>query len=97
MRTLIDLTKDKDRVFIVLKTPHAKAEFLKKATDEGFMMGKKLPINCECGSIMIIHSDYTISYCVGMAANMLCHSSENVDFEKYINGFDDYLTGADRL
>lgn len=39
MRTLIELTKDKPRVFIALKTPHAKAEFLKQATDEGFMLG----------------------------------------------------------
>lgn len=54
MRTLIDLTKDKDRVFIVLKTPHAKAEFLKKATDEGFVIGNKLPINCEHESIILV-------------------------------------------
>lgn len=91
MRTLIDLTKDKERVFIVLKTPHARAEFLKQCDMEGFLLGKRLVSACECERIMIIHPDYTVNYCVGMATNMLYHRSEKVDFEKYVDGEADYL------
>lgn len=91
MRTLIELTKDKPRVFIALKTPHAKAEFLIQATTEGFMLDDNLPINCKCNTVMIIHSDYTMNYCVGMAANMCLNHSVYVDYEKYMNGSDDYL------
>lgn len=99
MRTLIELTQNKPRVFIILKTPHAKAEFLKQATDEGFMLGDKLPINCKCDKVMIIHSDYTLNYCVGTATNMCFHSSKSsrVDFDKYMNGSDDYLIGGNEL
>lgn len=91
MRKLIDLTKGKERVFIVLKTPHAKAEFLKQATEEGFMLGDNLPVNCKCNDIMIIHSDYTVNYCAGMAAMMCLNHSESVDFETYMSGSDNYI------
>lgn len=91
MRTLIDLTKDKERVFVVLKTPHAKAEFLKLCDAEGFMLGNKLASACECDKVMIIHPDYTVCYCVGMATTMCYHHSEKVDFEKYISGADEYI------
>lgn len=94
MRTLIELTKDKPRVFIVLKTPHAKAEFLKQASAEGFVLGDKLPENCKCNNVMIIHSNYTMNYCVGMAANMCLNHSVSVDYEKYMDGSDDYLIGV---
>jgi hypothetical protein len=41
---------------------------------------------------MIIHDNYTINYCVGMATNMLYHqpNSLRADYEKFING-DDYI------
>ena len=91
MRTLIELTKDKSREFIALKTPHAMAEFLKQATAEGFMLGDQLPINCKCNNLMIIHSDYTMNYCTGMSAYMCANHSQLVDFEKYMNGEEDYL------
>ncbi len=91
MRTLIELTKDKPRVFTALKTPHAMAEFLKQTTEEGFMLGDKLPIHCKCNNLMIIHSDYTMNYCTGMAAYMCSNHSELVDFERYMSGEEDYL------
>jgi hypothetical protein len=99
MQKLIDLTKGQPRVFIILSTPHAKAEFLKQATDEGFMLGKKLPTQCKCENVMIIHDNYTINYCVGMATNMLYHqpNSLRVDYEKYIEGASDYFVGVDEL
>lgn len=78
MQKLIDLTKGHERVFINLRSAHAKAGFLKQAEEEGFMLGSKLPTQCECESVMIIHSDYTLNYCVGMAANWLYHSKQSV-------------------
>lgn len=75
MSRLIDLTKGYPRVFVRLKTAHEKAEFLKQATEEGFLLGVKLPSQCECEDIMIIHDDYTMNYCVGMSTNWLLHSS----------------------
>ena len=76
MQKLIDLTKGHERVFIKLNSANAKAAFLKQAEAEGFMLGDKLPTQCRCDSVMIIHSDYTINYCVGMAANWLYHSKQ---------------------
>lgn len=91
MRKLVDLTKGKERVFIALKTPHSKAEFLKQATEEGFMLGDNLPANCKCGDFMIIHSDYTMSQCTGVITWMALNHSEHIDFEKYMSGSDDYV------
>ncbi|MBQ6568990.1 MAG: hypothetical protein IJL87_01895 [Clostridia bacterium] len=97
MRKLIDLTKGHERVFIVLNSSRAKAVFLKRATEEGFMIGSRLPSACECERVMIIHPDYTISYCYGMATNYLYHHSQScrIDYEKYINGELDYLYKLD--
>lgn len=94
MRTLIELTKDKPKVFIALKTPHAKAEFLKQATAEDFVLDDKLPENYKGGVVMIIRSDYTMNYYVGMAAWMCLNHSVSVDYEKYMNGSEDYLIGV---
>ena len=87
MQKLIDLAKGYPRVFIRLKTPHEKAEFLRQATEEGFMIGNKLPSQCECNDVMIIHENYTLNYCVGTATNWLLHSKQAkvVDFSDIIN------------
>ena len=77
MQKLIDLAKGYSRVFVRLRTPHEKAEFLKQATEEGFMIGNKLPSQCECDDVMIIHDDYTMSYCVGTSTNWLLHSQQS--------------------
>ena len=62
MKKLIDLTKNEKRVFVHLNSAKAMSDFLKQAEAEGFMIGGKLPTQCKCESIMILHSDYTISY-----------------------------------
>lgn len=77
MRRLIDLAKGYPRVFIRLNSPQEKAEFLKQATKEGFMLGDKLPSQCKCDDIMIIHEDYTLNYCVGMSTNLLLHLEQS--------------------
>lgn len=96
MRTLIELTKGKPRVFIALKTPHSKAEFLKQATAEGFVLNDKLPENCKGGVVMIIRSDYTMDYYVGFAAWKCLNLFASVDYEKYMSGSDDYLIGVNK-
>ena len=78
MQKLIELAKDQPRVFVRLKTPHEKAQFLKQAAEEGFMLGKKLPTECECDDVMIIHDDYSMCYCAGMTTNWLLHSKQSV-------------------
>lgn len=77
MQKLIDLAKGYPRVFIRLNSPHEKAKFLKQATDEGFSIGNKLPTECECDDVMIIHDDYSMCYCVGMSTNWLFHSRQS--------------------
>ena len=77
MQKLIDLAKGYPRVFVRLRTPHEKAEFLKQATEEGFMIGNKLPSECDCDDVMIIHDDYTMNYCVGTSTNLLLRSSQS--------------------
>lgn len=84
MQRLIDLAKGESRVFVELMTPKTKSKFLTQATEEGFMIGNNLPSQCHCEDVMIIHDNYTITYCVGMATNFLYHSSKSqkIDYEK---------------
>ena len=77
MQKLIDLAKGHPRVFVRLNNPHEKAEFMKHATEEGFLLGGKLPSECRCDDVMIIHEDYTMNYCVGTSTNWLLHSSQS--------------------
>ena len=77
MQKLIDLAKGHPRVFVKLNNSHEKAEFLKQATEEGYLLGGKLPSECRCDDVMIIHDDYTMNYCVGTSTNWLLHSKQS--------------------
>ena len=70
MQKLIDLTEGEKRVFVHLNSAKAMSVFLKQAEAEGFMINGKLPTHCKCEKIMILHSDYTISYMHGFVVSM---------------------------
>ena len=80
---LIDLTKGEKRVFVHLNSAKAMSDFLKQAEAEGFMINGKLPTHCKCENIMILHSDYTISYMHGWAICAAYGASDgkNVQYE----------------
>ena len=86
MQKLIDSAKGQPRVFVRLNSPHEKAVFLKRAAEEGFLLGGRLPSECRCDDVMIIHDDYTVSYCVGTSTNWLYHygGAKIIDFASFI-------------
>jgi len=86
MQRLIDLTKGEKRVFFHLNNPKEMSEFLKQAEAEGFMINGKLPTQCKCESVMILHSDYTISYMHGFAINAAYGAGDGkkIEYDRYI-------------
>ena len=90
MRKLIDLVKGKERVYINLRSEQAKIDFLKQAEAEGFRILGKLPTECKCDNVMIIHDDYSIVRLATWGAVAPYSCSERVDFEKYMRGDSHY-------
>ena len=93
MRTLTELLKTNNKVFIRLANDNLKQKFMQQAEDEGFVYQGQKPTTLQAESIMIIHDDYTLGTLVGMATNMhyhYCPKEMRVDYARYINGLDDY-------
>lgn len=90
MRRLSDLVKGKSGVYINLHSKQAKVDFLKQAEIEGFRINGKLPTECECDNVMIVHDDYTIVRLASWGAVAPYPCSEIVDFEKYMRSDLDY-------
>lgn len=93
MRTLTELLKTKEKVFIRLANDNLKQKFLQQAEDEGFVYQGQNPTTLQAESVMIIHNDYTLGKLVGFATHMhycTCQKEMRVDYARYINGLDDY-------
>lgn len=93
MRTLTELLKTNEKVFIRLANDNLKQKFMQQAEDEGFVYHGKKPTKSKAESVMIIHNDYTLGKLIGMATNMqyhYCPKEMRVDYARYINGLDDY-------
>lgn len=93
MRTLTELLKTNEKVFIRLANDNLKQKFMQQAEDEGFVYLGKNPTESQAESVMIIHDDYTLSKLVGFATHMHyyhCPKEMRVDYARYINGLDDY-------
>lgn len=95
MRRLIDLTNGENRVFIHLTNGKAMSDFLKQAEAEGFVINGKLPTQAACEQVMILHSDYTISYLYGwVISTVFGHTkAKHVDYAKYKNEDTNYYCG----
>ena len=93
MRTLTELLKTNEKVFIRLANDNLKRKFMQQAEAEGFVYQGKNPTESQAESVMIIHKDYTLGKLVGFAAHMqyyTCPKEMRIDYARYINGLDDY-------
>ncbi|MBE6719178.1 MAG: hypothetical protein E7571_00800 [Ruminococcaceae bacterium] len=88
MKKLIDLTKGEKWVFVRLNNGKSMSDFLKQAEREGFVINCHLPTQCKCDKVMVLHSDYTISYLHGWALTTVygCTKAKKVNFDEYMNG-----------
>jgi hypothetical protein len=69
LRTLTELLKTNEKVFIRLANDNLKQKFMQQAEDEGFVYHGKKPTKSKAESVMIIHKDYTLGTLVGMATH----------------------------
>lgn len=93
MRTLTELLKTNEKVFIRLANDNLKQKFMQQAEGEGFVYQGRNPTALQAESVMIIHDDYALGKLVGFATHMqyyTCPKKMRVDYARYINGLDDY-------
>ncbi len=95
MRTIRNLINTEKRVYIVLKTKAIQYRFMSDAEREGITYGDgALPTERMVDGIMSLHVDGTICF-LGWAGRMLDHCDKEkrirVDYEKYIDGAEDYI------
>ncbi len=96
MRTIRNLISENKQVYVVLKTKAIKYRFMSDAEREGITYyGGTLPTERMVEDIMSIRADGTIWF-LGWAGRIIEHNAKKkfkVDYEKYIDGADDYLIG----
>ncbi len=97
MRTIRNFINTEKRVYIVLKTKAIQYRFMSDAEREGITYGDgALPTERMVDDIMSLHADGTICF-LGWAGRMLDHCAKDqrirVDYEKYIDGAEDYIMG----
>ena len=68
---------------------------MKQAEAEGFMINGKLPTRCKCEKIMILHSNYTISYINSRLANAAYGAGENRNI--YCHNYRNNILNKDRF
>lgn len=94
MRTINQLINKDRKVYVLLNGRAIGYRFLSDAEREGFLFGDGVkPTEREPGDIMALLSESEICY-VGWAGHMCYHNDPQVirvDYEKYIDGNDDYL------
>lgn len=95
MRTIRELIKEEKKVYIYLRNKATEYRFISDAEREGVTFGDGVkPTERPVDDIMALHDDGTICF-LGWAGRMAFHYSKNatkrIDYEKYIEGFEDYL------
>ena len=100
MRTIKELVKTNEKVYILLKTQAIRYRFMGDAEREGITYGDGAkPTERAVDDIMALHADGTICF-LGWAGRMAYHHSKNaatrIDYEKYIDGADDYVISRER-
>lgn len=95
MRTIKELISNEKKVYILLKSKAIQYRFMSDAEREGITYGDNVkPTERPVDDIMALRSDGTI--CLLGWAGRMCyrHNKENVlriDYEKYIDGKDEYI------
>lgn len=104
-RTITELSKLNGRVYVYLANDEIDNKFMQQAEHEGFTFGDAAkPTERNYAEIMAVNHDTTINF-VGANGRIAFGSGTQkignealirVDFEKYINGEDDYYYKARR-
>lgn len=99
MRTITELSKREEKVYVYLGNHSIAERFLMDAEREGFRFGDGArPTERGISDLFVINQDWSISY-VGFVGHMAFKGAKEVggkkliriDYERYILGFDDYL------
>lgn len=95
MRTIKELINNEKKVYILLRNKAIQYRFMSDAEREGITYGDNVkPTERQADDIMALKSDGTICF-LGWAGRMCYHHSRNtairIDYEKYIDGMDDYI------
>lgn len=95
MRTIRNLINQEKKVYILLRTRAMQYRFMSDADREGITFGDgKKATDRMAEDIMALKADGTICF-LGWAGHMCYHQSRNaairIDYEKYIDGTDDYI------
>ena len=95
MRTIRQLINSEKKVYIFLEIKAIQSRFMSDAEREGITFGNKVkPTERQADDIMTLNADGTICF-LGWAGRM-CYryggdTAIRIDYEKYIDGADDYL------
>ena len=95
MRTIRELVHQEKKVYILLRTKAMQLRFMSDAEREGITFGDGVkPTDRQVDDIMALHDDGTICF-LGWAGRMSYHYNKanikRIDYEKYIDGKEDYL------
>lgn len=99
MRTITELSKCEEKVYLYLGNRSIAERFLMVVEREGFRFGDGVrPTERSTSDIFVINKDWSISY-VGFIGHMAFKGAKDVggrkllriDYERYILGLDDYL------
>lgn len=95
MRTIRELIKEEKKVYIYLRNKATEYRFISDAEREGITFGDGVkPTERPIDDIMALHDDGTICF-LGWAGRMAYHYNQKnikrIDYEKYIEGLEDYL------
>lgn len=95
MRTIRELIKNEEKVYVYLKDKATEYRFVSDAEREGFTYGGGAkPTDIEPSDIAAVNADGTLSY-VGFVGHMYFYQSpdtvKKIDYERYINGEEDYF------
>lgn len=95
MRTIKELVRNEKKVYIYLSSKAIEYRFMSDAEREGIIFGDGVkPTERQIDDIMALHDDGTICF-LGWAGRMSYHYNKanikRIDYEKYIEGKEDYL------
>ena len=99
MRTVLNLLRNDEYVYVYLNGDNVKKRFLQDAEQEGFTVGKDTrPTEIKADSIMVVRPDMTICYAGYVGHLCYLHGKENhykkvvrIDYMKYIAGAKNYV------
>ena len=94
MRSIRDLLKNDEKVWVYLDSSETWEKFVRMAVDEGFSFGKLPADEWKSGYIAAVHSNGSMGHlplfiwCMSFAKDM--PSVRKADFKRYIEGEEEY-------